>query len=105
MNSTKKKVIIRAIIVFLGLALIVLGCIAAINHFLNQKPIEIDTNTGEIEKSKISGGKPWINSDIKENISISTAIDPRDDFHLYVNKEWILENDIPEGYFSSGMHR
>ena len=78
-DSTKKKIISRVIIVFIGLALAILGCIAAINHFSNQKSIRI-------EKSKISGGKPWINSNIKENISINTAIDPKDDFHLYVNK-------------------
>ena len=93
MDSTKKKIISRVIIVFIGLALAILGCIAAINYFSNQKSIRI-------EKSKISGGKPWINSNIKENISTNTAIDPKDDFHLYVNKEWILKNTIPEGYSS-----
>jgi hypothetical protein len=92
-DSTKKKIISRVIIVFIGLVLAILGCIAAINHFSNQKSIRI-------EKSKISGGKPWINSNIKENISTNTAIDPKDDFHLYVNKEWILKNTIPEGYSS-----
>ena len=93
MNNTKKKVISRVIIVFLGLTIIILGCIAAINYFSNQKSLKI-------EKNKIAGGKPWINSNIKENISINTPIDPKDDFHLYANKEWILENDIPEGYSS-----
>ena len=49
--------------------------------------------------SEIGGGKPWIDSDIKENISADTPVDPKDDFHLYVNKEWILKNEIPDGYF------
>ena len=100
-----KKVIIRVIIIFLGLALAVFGCVAAINHFSNQKETQIYTNNVEIEKSKIAGGKPWINSDLKENISVNTEVDPKDDFHLYVNKDWILENDIPEGYSSWGYYQ
>ena len=47
---------------------------------------------------EISQGDPWINSDIKENVSEDTPVDPRDDFHLYANKEWILESEIPSGY-------
>ncbi len=49
---------------------------------------------------KAQGGRPWIDSDIKSNVTPDLATDPRDDFHLYANKEWILENDIPEGYSS-----
>ena len=92
-NSTKKKVISRVIIFFLGLTLTIFVCVVLINYFVNKK--SFDT-----EKSKIAGGKPWINSNIKENISINTPIDPKDDFHLYVNKDWILENVIPDGYSS-----
>ncbi|MCR5407048.1 MAG: hypothetical protein K6E88_09725, partial [Lachnospiraceae bacterium] len=47
---------------------------------------------------KAQGGKPWIDSDIKSNISEDMMTDPRDDFHLYANKEWLLENEIPAGY-------
>ncbi|MCR5000581.1 MAG: DUF3089 domain-containing protein [Lachnospiraceae bacterium] len=47
---------------------------------------------------RTGGGKPWIDSDIKENVTENTATDPTDDFHLYVNKDWILENEIPAGY-------
>ena len=93
MNSKKKKVISRVIIAFLGLVLVMTGLIEVINHFSNQK-------SHEIEKSKIAGGKPWINSNIKENVSINTITNPKDDFHLYANKEWILKNDIPDGYSS-----
>ncbi len=49
---------------------------------------------------KALGGKPWIDSDIKSNVTEDTAADPADDFHLYANKEWILENEIPDGYFT-----
>ncbi len=44
------------------------------------------------------GGKPWIDSELKENISEDTPTDPKDDFYLYVNKDWILANEIPAGY-------
>ena len=40
----------------------------------------------------------WVWSELKENVSESTPTDPRQDFHLYANKEWILENEIPDGF-------
>ena len=53
---------------------------------------------GEAGKGPVTGGgKPWVNSDIKENVTADMPVDPRDDFHLYVNKEWILDHDIPAG--------
>lgn len=51
-----------------------------------------------VEKPVTDGGKPWIDSDIKENVTEDTAADPADDYHLYVNKDWLLENEIPAGY-------
>jgi putative endopeptidase len=45
-----------------------------------------------------TGGIPWIDSEIKENITADMVTDPKDDFHLYANKEWILNNEIPDGY-------
>ena len=59
-----------------------------------------DVSSEEDETAKKArGGKPWIDSDIKSNISEDLKTDPKDDFHLYANKEWLLENEIPEGYF------
>ncbi len=55
---------------------------------------------GSAERSETGGGIPWIDSEIKENVTEGTPVDPRDDFHLYANKEWMLENEIPTGYFS-----
>lgn len=49
---------------------------------------------------KTGGGKPWIDSELKENISEDTVTDPKDDFHLYANKEWLLNNNLPDGYSS-----
>ena len=58
-----------------------------------------DAPAGEEEKETVTtGGYPWINSDIKENVTPDMEVSPKDDFHLYVNKGWLLENDIPDGY-------
>ena len=52
----------------------------------------------------ISGGSPWICSEIKENVSGDMETSPKEDFHLYINRDWILENEIPEGNsFFSGF--
>ena len=34
-------------------------------------------------------GKPWIDSNIKENVVSSQRPSPKDDFHLYVNYDWL----------------
>ena len=59
-----------------------------------------DESVAATEAPETGGGKPWIDSDLKENVSADTFIDPRDDYHLYVNKRWILKNDIPAGHVS-----
>ncbi len=48
--------------------------------------------------AKAKGGRPWIDSAIKTNVTRDMKTDPREDFHLYANKDWILETEIPEGY-------
>lgn len=62
----------------------------------SQADAEMEAAEEVIEKSK--GGSPWINSEIKSNISENTQTDPKDDFHLYANKDWLLSNEIPAGY-------
>ena len=62
-------------------------------------PAAEETQASE-ESSDTTGGSPWIDSDIKANISADTETNPKDDFHLYANKDWILENEIPAGYSS-----
>ena len=37
-------------------------------------------------------GKPWIDSNIKENVVSSQRPSPKDDFHLYVNYDWLMES-------------
>lgn len=58
------------------------------------------TQEPESGESVTTGGKPWIDSELKENITADTATSPKDDFHLYSNKDWILSNEIPDGYGS-----
>ena len=50
-------------------------------------------DTGKDYKS----GKPWIDSNLKENVVSSQRPSPKDDYHLYVNYDWLLKNEIPEG--------
>ena len=45
----------------------------------------------------VSGGKPWIDSNLKDNIKPGMETSPKDDFYLHVNYEWLLNTDIPEG--------
>ncbi len=52
------------------------------------------------EAAKGKGGTPWVDSAIKENVTADTVTDPTDDFNIYANKDWFLENDIPDGYAS-----
>ena len=61
---------------------------------------ESESEDTEDDAAKGGGGTPWINSELKENITEDTVVNPKDDFHLYANKDWILANDIPDGYTS-----
>ena len=54
------------------------------------------------EEHNTAGGSPWIDSDLKANITKGMALSPKDDFHLYINHDWLLEADIPEGYSNCG---
>lgn len=67
---------------------------------------EADTQAQEVQaeagQTQTGGGIPWIDSDLKENITADMELSPKEDFHLYVNHQWLLENEIPEGYTTSG---
>ncbi len=43
------------------------------------------------------GGSPWIDTDLKSNIKEDMELSPKDDFHLYVNYDWLLGAEIPDG--------
>ncbi len=53
---------------------------------------------------RLKGGTPWIDSDFKENVTADTAVGPREDFHLYTNRDYLLEHSIPEGTSGTGVY-
>ena len=42
----------------------------------------------------------WINSDVQQWVEQMDAADAVDDFHLHVNRDWMINTTIPEGYHS-----
>ncbi len=46
------------------------------------------------EELALSGGSPWADSDLKENISFFRFENPQDDFHYYADKELLCENRL-----------
>lgn len=69
-------------------------------------------NTEDIEEEHVNNGlhaSPWINSDLKENLTESMELSPKEDFHLYVNYEWLKDAEIPAGYrkwsFKNGVYK
>lgn len=63
---------------------------------------EVMENSGEEESLVLDDGKPWVNSDLKENIVEGMELSPKDDFHLYVNYDWLNKAEIQEGYAEAG---
>ena len=47
----------------------------------------------------LSTGIPWIDSDLPENVTVHSKKDPREDFHLYANRDLILDKKYREGYY------
>ena len=52
----------------------------------------------EVTGISTKGGNPWLNSDLKENIEANVTLSPKDDFHLFVNYDWLSKAELPEGY-------
>ncbi len=84
----KKKLILAV----LAISLFMTGC-ASVNITIT-KPDKAESE----KESVLSKGIPWIDSELKENLSEDMPVDPKDDFHLYANKEWLLDSEIPSGY-------
>lgn len=45
----------------------------------------------------------WLCADIKGNVTGDTPAELKDDFGLFVNKDWILQAEIPSGESKTGM--
>ena len=44
----------------------------------------------------------WLCSNIKGNVTENTPAELKDDFYLFINKEWILQTEIPAGETRTG---
>ena len=71
--------------------------------------ISIDTDQKKSDtniEAKIgsSGGQildgRWLNSDIIGNVTEDTPAKLKDDFALYVNKDWSVNAEVPDGFAS-----
>ncbi len=82
--------------------------VADATETVTESGTEIATEVSETEAEEtelvLNNGTPWINSCLKENVTADMPTDPKDDFHLYVNKDWILDNSIPEGASNWSMY-
>ena len=72
----KKKLFIAAALIFTGTA------------------VFADAAAGQ---KNYAGGKPWMDSEIKENIENVQRPSPKEDFNLYVNYDWLQKKSIPAG--------
>ncbi len=53
-----------------------------------------------VDAARLNNGKPWIDTELQENLSKNMKTDPADNFHLYASKDWLVKSRIPEGYDS-----
>jgi len=44
----------------------------------------------------------WLNADVQGNVTEETPAELKDDFGLFVNKDWILQAQIPAGESKTG---
>lgn len=44
-----------------------------------------------------TGGMPWLNTDLKENVNGRSKPSIKNDFHFYTNYEWLSEKEIAAG--------
>ena len=81
------------------LAIVLVGSIVISGCTAKKEPPPADSTPSEAvaDTKNIDGGKPWINSNLKENVINVGHLSEKDDYYIAVNYEWIMEHDIPEG--------
>ena len=80
------------------LAIVLVGSIVISGCAAKKEPPASSTQSEEITDTRaIDGGKPWINSNLKENVINVGHLSEKDDYYIAVNYDWIMEHDIPEG--------
>jgi len=68
---------------------------------ISEQELEEDQDTEDVEEEPVNKdlhAEPWINSDLKENLTKKMELSPKEDFHLYVNYDWLKNAEIPAGY-------
>ncbi|MBR5179201.1 MAG: M13 family metallopeptidase [Lachnospiraceae bacterium] len=75
-----------------------------------EKPTDITGETSNTDEtstidetpafSSVTHTTSWIDGAIKENLPENMDISLKDDFHLYVNYDWLKNTELPEGYSS-----
>ena len=56
----------------------------------------------QLMMGKPGGGEPWADTDLQANIKAGMSTSPAEDFHLFVNYDWLSTSEIPAGYTSNG---
>ena len=81
------------------LAIVLVGSIVISGCTAKKEPPPADSTPSEAvaDTKNIDGGKPWINSNLKENVINVGHLSEKDDYYIAVNYDWIMEHDIPEG--------
>lgn len=63
---------------------------------LNGAQSVINTDAEAESGWKYGGGRPWVDSNLKENIDKDVSL--KDDYNMAVNADWMLKSEIPAGY-------
>ncbi len=63
---------------------------------------ETEALAESVQKEQEPVGEQWLNSDILGVVTKDTKISEKDDFAAAVNKEWLSQAKIPDGYSSYG---
>ena len=51
--------------------------------------------------SALAEGEAWIVSDLMGSVAADTTVAPEDDFHTFVNREWLSTAEIPDGHVNA----
>ena len=88
--NTRQKIIVS----FLALSLV-----SACGAPVSEAPVQasVQPETAPTSGNRGQGGTPWTDYDLKENISAEITLSPKDDLYYAVNKDWLVNAELPEG--------
>ncbi len=94
----------RILITLLACVMLLAGCekAAAPQESTDGKPRPTIVPNAYVEPTEAPsitmGGYPWLDTNLKENLTEGMELSPKDDFYLYVNYDWLMNSEIPDGY-------